>query len=185
MRDFREIRNSILRDFFKPWKKPATLAGAFGKLKSARFFACSHACPNGSIRGNRVRAPIWNFDTRFVNFRFHSGMIYWRHNVGRARDSARKMHSRRPKMERKDATDALRFSTVHAVLNFEFSSRLANPPRWHAPVLSLPRLFKELFQLLGRARARAQFSRLSTLFRVLERCLSGRDLSRETRRMDL
>lgn len=35
---------------------------------------------------------IWNFDTRFVNFGFHSSVIYWRHNVG---DSAWKMDSRR------------------------------------------------------------------------------------------
>ena len=35
---------------------------------------------------------IWNFDTRFVNFGFHSGVIYWRYNVG---DSAWKMDLRR------------------------------------------------------------------------------------------
>lgn len=49
-----------------------------------------------------------------------------------ARDSAWKMHPHRPKMEWKDATDALRSSTADTVAEFRISSSLLLPGWWHS-----------------------------------------------------
>lgn len=67
------------------------------RSKIGRFNAAENEREEGREEGNTnvygKRTFIWNFDARFVNFGFHSAVIYCGCNLA-APDSAWKMHSR-------------------------------------------------------------------------------------------
>ena len=134
---------------------------------------------------------IWNFDTRFVNFGFHSGVIYWRHNVG---DSAWKMDLRRVEngtKERKQMHYASLPSTPRWISNFRRG--FVEKPRagWHRPLCFVQRA------LFPRDSRRISFFLSFFLFFLLffffflllseptgrdeQKCLSGTDFSRRKR----